>query len=66
MEIESVESIIMNQKQKDEREREKGDVGRCTKQFVHERMQRNVNTMERMAKLDRKKLLLHHSKRLKE
>ena len=30
MEIESVESVIMNPKQKDEDEREKGDAGRCT------------------------------------
>ena len=32
MEIESVEDIIMNPEKKDEREREKGDAGRCTKQ----------------------------------
>ena len=31
MEIESVESIIICPKQKDEREREKGDAGCCTR-----------------------------------
>ena len=43
MEIESVESIIVNPKQKDEHQREKGDAGRCTKQSST-RKQRNKET----------------------
>ena len=53
MEIESVGIIIMNPKQKDEREREKGDAGRCTKQSSKRTDAKKRKYHGKLAKLDR-------------